>query len=531
MSKIVKTLREAIELAGLKDGMTVSFHHHLRNGDYVLNLVMDEIARMGVKELTVNASSLFDTHAPLAEHIRNHVVRKIQTDYMSAALGRQISTGLMEEPVEFRTHGGRPSDIILGRTPIDIAFIAAPAADEMGNCTGKIGKSACGSLGYAFADAQCAKKTIVITDHLAPYPLENRSIPETDVDYVVIVDAIGDPNGIVSGTTKITRDPVGLMMAQMAAKAIQASGLLKDGFSFQTGAGGASLAAAMYLKQIMLSEQIHGSYGLGGITGYLVDMLREGCFRELLDVQCFDLKAVESIRSDPRHMEISGERYASPSAKSAAVDNLDVVILGATEIDTDFNVNVHTDSNGYIIDENGIDLAAVKEIKEGRRGRIKEYVETHPTATYTEGAGLWQKVKVDVALPCATQNELLIDDAKALVANGTQIVAEGANMPTTPDATEYLQQNGVYFVPGKASNAGGVATSALEMSQNSQRLSWSFDEVDSKLHGIMVSIYTAATSAAKEYNLTKGGKLDLVAGANIAGFLKVATAMMQQGVC
>ncbi len=353
MSKIVKTLREAIELAGLKDGMTVSFHHHLRNGDYVLNLVMDEIARMGVKELTVNASSLFDTHAPLADHIRSHVVRKIQTDYMSAALGRQISTGLMEEPVEFRTHGGRPSDIILGRTPIDVAFIAAPAADEMGNCTGKLGKSACGSLGYAFADAQCAKKTIVITDNLVPYPLENRSIPETDVDYVVVVDAIGDPNGIVSGTTKITRDPVGLMMAQTAAKVIQASGLLKDGFSFQTGAGGASLAAAMYLKQIMLAEQIHGSYGLGGITGYLVDMLREGCFRELLDVQCFDLKAVESIRSDPRHMEISGERYASPSAKSAAVDNLDVVILGATEVDTDFNVNVHTDSNGYIMGGSG----------------------------------------------------------------------------------------------------------------------------------------------------------------------------------
>ncbi len=190
-----------------------------------------------------------------------------------------------------------------------------------------------------------------------------------------------------------------------------------------------------------------------------------------------------------------------------------------------------SDSNGYIIDENGIDLPAVQEIKEVKRGRIKEYLETHPLAKYVEGAGLWQAVKVDVALPCATQNELLIDDAKALVANKTLVVAEGANMPTTPDATEYLQQNGVYFVPGKASNAGGVATSALEMSQNSQRLSWTFDEVDEKLHGIMVSIYNAATKAAKDYNLTKGGKLDLVAGANIAGFMKVAEAMMQQGVC
>ncbi|MBQ3425944.1 MAG: NADP-specific glutamate dehydrogenase [Clostridia bacterium] len=231
--------------------------------------------------------------------------------------------------------------------------------------------------------------------------------------------------------------------------------------------------------------------------------------------------------------EMLKELGTSFEGKKVAISGAGNVAIYACEKAQQLGAKVITmsDSNGYIIDENGIDLDAVKEIKEVKRGRIKEYAETHPTATYTEGAGLWQKVKVDVALPCATQNELLIDDAKALVANGTLIVAEGANMPTTPDATEYLQQNGVYFVPGKASNAGGVATSALEMSQNSQRLSWTFDEVDSKLHGIMVSIYNAATSAAKEYNLTKGGKLDLVAGANIAGFLKVATAMMQQGVC
>ena len=231
--------------------------------------------------------------------------------------------------------------------------------------------------------------------------------------------------------------------------------------------------------------------------------------------------------------EMLKELGTSFEGKTVAISGAGNVAIYACQKAQQLGAKVITmsDSNGYIIDENGIDLAAVQEIKEVRRGRIKEYVQNHPTATYTEGAGLWQKVKVDVALPCATQNELLIDDAKALVANGTIVVAEGANMPTTPDATEYLQQNGVYFVPGKASNAGGVATSALEMSQNSQRLSWSFDEVDSKLHGIMVSIYNAATSAAKEYNLTKGGKLDLVAGANIAGFLKVATAMMQQGVC
>ncbi len=353
MSKLVNSIREAITLSGLKDGMTVSFHHHLRNGDFVLNMVMEQIAELGIKDINVNASSLFDAHTPILEHIENHVVTGISADYIAAGVGRAISQGIMEKPVQFRTHGGRPSDICLGRTPIDVAFIAAPTADPMGNCSGKYGKSACGSLGYAYADAMHAKKVVIITDNLVPYPLQDFSISEDYVDYVVQVDAIGNPKGIVSGTTQITRDPVGLVMAAHAAKVIQASGLLKDGFSFQTGAGGASLAAAKFLKEIMLKEGIQGSFGLGGITGYLVDMLREGCFRSLMDVQCFDLKAIESLRTDPRHQEISAMQYASPSSRSAVVDSLDVVILGATEIDTDFNVNVHTDSNGYIMGGSG----------------------------------------------------------------------------------------------------------------------------------------------------------------------------------
>ena len=351
--KLISSIKQAVEASGLKSGMTVSFHHHLRNGDFVLNMVMEAIAELGIRELTVNASSLFDTHRPLKEHIQNGVVSTIQTDYMSQELGRFISAGNMKNPVQFRTHGGRPADIENGRTPIDVAFIAAPASDYMGNCTGKMGKSACGSLGYAMPDARCAKFVVVITDELHPYPLTTRSIPETDVDAVVVVESIGDPKGIVSGTTKITRDPVGLLMAQTAVDVIKGSGLLKDGFSFQTGAGGASLAAAKYLKDVMLKEKIQGSFGLGGITGYMVDMLEEGCFESLLDVQCFDLRAVESIRNNPRHSEISASLYASPFAKSAVVDSLDVVILGATEIDVDFNINVHTDSNGRIMGGSG----------------------------------------------------------------------------------------------------------------------------------------------------------------------------------
>lgn len=352
-TKLVSSLREAIERSGLKSGMSVSFHHHLRNGDYVLNMVMDEIAKMGIGDLTLNASSLFDCHLPLAEHIRNGVVRRIRTDYMSAGLGRMISEGLMAEPVEFRTHGGRPKDIASGETPIDVAFIAAPTADEMGNCTGKLGPSACGSLGYAFPDAMYARNVVVITDNLVPYPLQGWSIPEIYVNTVVRVDAIGNPQGIVSGTTKITRDPVGLVMAERAVEVIRHSGLLQDGFSFQTGAGGASLAAAKFLMDVMVRENIRGSFASGGITGYLVDMLNAGCFRSLMDVQCFDLKAVESIRTNPAHQEISAMHYASPGAASAVVDSLDVVILGATEIDTDFNVNVHTDSRGAIMGGSG----------------------------------------------------------------------------------------------------------------------------------------------------------------------------------
>lgn len=352
MSKLVSSLREAIAASGLRDGMTVSFHHHLRSGDYVINMVMNEIAAMGIKNLTVNASSLFDVHAPLAEHIKSGVITRIITDYMSEGLGKYISAGIMEQPVEFMTHGGRPTAIMQGKTPIDVAFVAAPAADCEGSCTGKIGRSACGSLGYAFADAEFAKKTVVITDGLCKR-LEEPSIDGKYVDFVVSVDEIGDPRGIVSGTTTITRDPVGLIMARDAADVIKYSGLLKDGFSFQTGAGGASLAAAKFLMEIMLEEKIHGGFGLGGITGYMVDMLRAGCFEELRDVQCFDLKAVESIRTDPRHREISAFEYASPANEHAWVNSLDAVILGATEIDTDFNVNVHTNSSGTIMGGSG----------------------------------------------------------------------------------------------------------------------------------------------------------------------------------
>ena len=185
-----------------------------------------------------------------------------------------------------------------------------------------------------------------------------------------------------------------------------------------------------------------------------------------------------------------------------------------------------SDSTGWIYDPDGIDVALLKEVKEVKRARLTEYAAARPNAQYHEGRGVWS-IKCDIALPCATQNELTLDDAKQLVANGCKAVAEGANMPTTLDATKYLQENGVLFAPGKAANAGGVATSALEMSQNSERLSWSFEEVDAKLESIMVNIFHNLDDAAKRYNVAG----DYVAGANIAGFEKVVDAMLAQGVC
>ena len=353
MSKLTASISDAIKAAGLKSGMTISFHHHLRNGDFVLNAVMAEVAALGIKDITINASSIFDCHAPLIDHIKSGVVTGLECAYMGARVGRAISEGVLAKPVIFRSHGGRPADIVSGKSKIDVAFIAAPIADKMGNCTGKHGFSACGSLGYAFADAEHADKVVVITDNLVPYPLAEFSISETLIDFVVLVEKIGDPSGIVSGTTRITRDPVGLLMADYAAEIIRHCGLLVDGFSFQTGAGGASLAAAKCLKDIMLAQKISGSFGMGGITSYLVDMLESGCFQSLVDVQCFDLAAVKSLRNNARHREVTASHYASPIAKSALVNSLDVVILGATEIDTNFNVNVHTDSQGYIMGGSG----------------------------------------------------------------------------------------------------------------------------------------------------------------------------------
>lgn len=351
--KLTDSLDAVVDLLGIRDGMTLSFHHHLRNGDGVLNAVMEVVARKGIKDLTLAVSSVFPVHAPLVELMKSGVVTGLVTNYMSGPVAKAVSEGYLKNPAVMMTHGGRPRAIESGQLKIDAAFIAAPCADSYGNANGVYGKSACGALGYAVADSRYAGQTVVITDHLVKYPAYPAEINQADVDYVAVVPSIGDPEGIVSGTTRITKDPVGLQIARTAADVIRASGLLKEGMSFQTGAGGTSLAVASELKSMMKEQGISGSFAAGGITGYLVDMLEEGLFKTLLDVQCFDLRAVQSYRDNPRHLPMDASMYANPHNKGAVVNKLDVMILGAAEIDVDFNVNVTTGSDGVIIGGSG----------------------------------------------------------------------------------------------------------------------------------------------------------------------------------
>ena len=351
--KVLDSLDSVIDALHIKDGMTFSFHHHLRNGDGVLNAVMEIVAKRGIKDLTLAVSSVFPVHAPLVEMIKAGIVTGLVTNYMSGPVAAAVSEGCLKKPAVMMTHGGRPRAIETGELNIDIAFIAAPCADAYGNSNGVNGKSACGALGYAVADSRYAAQTVVVTDYLVEYPAYPAEINQADVDYVVVVPSIGNPEGIVSGTTRITRDPVGLKIAKTAAEVIRASGLLKEGMSFQTGAGGTSLAVAAELKTMMKEEQITGSFAAGGVTGYIVEMLEEGLFKTLLDVQCFDLRAVQSYRENPKHLPMDASMYANPHNKGAVVNNLDVMILGAAEVDVDFNVNVTTGSDGMIIGGSG----------------------------------------------------------------------------------------------------------------------------------------------------------------------------------
>ena len=307
-NKVVPSLEDAIRLTGLRDGMTISFHHHFRNGDHIVNMVLDKLAEMGFHDLKLAASSLSAIHAPLIRHIQNGVITHIETSGMRGELAEAVSRGLMDCPVVFRSHGGRASAIRTGELHIDVAFLGAPSCDPYGNANGYSRDDdegiACGSLGYARPDAAYADEVVIITNHLVAYPNAPWAIPEDEVDYVVVTDDIGDPKGIMSGATRYTKDPKELLIARNAANVIDAAGYLYDGFSMQMGSGGASLATARFLRQKMLDRGIHCRFALGGITGQITAMHEEGLIDRILDVQSFDLDAAKSLKNNHFHHQI-----------------------------------------------------------------------------------------------------------------------------------------------------------------------------------------------------------------------------------
>ncbi len=332
----------------IQNGAKISFHHHLRNGDRIVNEVVARLAARGVRDLTIVPTALFPVHDALLPYIREGVITKIEGS-MNGAIGAACSRGEIQRTCVLRSHGGRQRAIQEGDISIDVAFIAAPTADPYGNANGLFGPSACGPLGYAKPDSEHAGTVVVITDNLVPYPCAPWSIQGADVDYVLEVESIGDSSKIVSGTTQITRSPTQLRIAQLAARFIEATGLMTDGFSFQAGAGGISLAATVFLAERMRKAGVKASFAHGGATKVLVDLLEEGLLGSIVDLQSFDLDAVHSCAKNARHIE--SDPYASygPHSRGCVANMLDIALMGATEVDIDFNVDVVTHSDGVLL--------------------------------------------------------------------------------------------------------------------------------------------------------------------------------------
>lgn len=347
-SKLLGSIKEAIVASGLKDGDCISFHHHFRNGDLVAAMVFEVIKELGIKDLFLCASSLGKAQASIVPLIEDGTITRISSSGVRDEIGDAISNGKLKHPAMIRTHGGRVRAIETGQVKVDVAFIGAPTSDDFGNAAGKGGKSDCGVLSYSDVDARYADKVVVITDTLVPYPNNPYSIKGIDVDYVVVVDQVGDANKIAGNAVRMTNDVRELMIAEYAAKCVVNTEWFKDGFSFQTGAGGASLAVTKFLKPYMQAKDIKMGFALGGIVKPMVDLLKEGYIRKIADTQDFDIAGVESVSDTPNHFEITTSEYANPLNKGAYVNKLDYVILGALEVDTDFNVNVVVGSDGTI---------------------------------------------------------------------------------------------------------------------------------------------------------------------------------------
>ena len=349
-TKLLSSIEDAIKTSGLKSGMTISFHHHLRDGDGVMIQVVEAISKLGIKDIHINSSSFTNAHEGILEYIKSGVITKISTSGLRGKMAEEISkTGILPHPIVFRTHGGRVRAIEAGDVKIDVAFVGAPACDKMGNMNGHEGPCAFGAMGYPMTDVCYANVVVALTDNLQPYPLKDISIDQTHIDYVVVVESLGDPAKIASGATRISTNPSELFLAKKAANVLIASGLIQNGFSFQAGAGGAALAVCRYLREYMEENSIKGSFASGGINAYLVELLEAGLFDILVDVQTFDGTIADSVKRNPNHIEMSASMYANPHNKSCIAHELDIMILSATEIDVNFNVNSLTGSHGMIM--------------------------------------------------------------------------------------------------------------------------------------------------------------------------------------
>ena len=345
-------LEKAFDLCHIESSQCLSFHHHLRNGDSVIQQVCEIIQNRNLMNLHFAPSSIFPSYTNMIPLIKNGNITKIHTNYLNGEVAKVISQGYLKGDLIMNTHGGRARAIESGDLKIDVAILACPTVDKSGNGTGAFGPSACGTLGYAISDLEYAKKVVLVTDNIVD-SLDEYQLDGSYVDYVVVVDSIGNSKGIVSGTTELTKDPVGLKIAKDCANVINELGMIRKDFSMQTGAGKISLAVVKYIQDVMEQEHIIGSFASGGITKSYVDMLNKGLFRELYDVQCFDLEAVKSFRENKKHRKMSASEYGNPMEKSPICNRLSFVILGATEIDLDYNVNVTTDSLGNLIGGSG----------------------------------------------------------------------------------------------------------------------------------------------------------------------------------
>lgn len=347
-NKTVSDIKSALRNVGLRNGMTISTHHHFRNGDFVADAVFQAAEELGVRDLVWFPSAVFPCHQTMLRHLESGLIHHIEGS-LNGPVGAFASAGKMRGLAVLRSHGSRYRSIQDGEINVDIAVIAAPECDSFGNMTGARGQSACGVLGFAVADAQYADHVIAVTDNLVPFPAAPWQIAGNHVDQVVELDRIGDPQQIVSGTTQITRSPERLLIAELAMKFVMAAGIFREGWSFQAGAGGTSLAFTIYARDEMRKSGVTASYIRGGSTKYLVEMLEEGLTSCILDGQTFDLDGVRSVRDNPHHIMTSPFNSYNFHGKGNIATMLDCALLGATEVDLEFNANVVTHSDGQML--------------------------------------------------------------------------------------------------------------------------------------------------------------------------------------